>query len=179
MTSLGNISSTKEEIFNESSNFISACYGVKNQCDLSKVKYVIWRRKAEGKLTPKLSALPPTTEVFHLNILRAHYQACIWNHCMVPDPPKLNPCQCGWEKDESNECLDPMMFPGGVSPAPQAALKRFSCTCISERTYTRCSCTASQLSYSEYCSCFEECSNRGTAKQTVNDDISDDEEVMT
>ena len=74
-------------------------------------------KKSRGKLTttPKLSTLPPTTEVFHLNALRAHYQACIWNHCMIPDPPELNPCRYGWEKDETNGCLNPIMFPGGVS----------------------------------------------------------------
>ena len=41
LTSLGNISSTKEEILNKSSTFIAACYGVKNQCDSSKVRYVV------------------------------------------------------------------------------------------------------------------------------------------
>ena len=28
--------------------------------------------------------------------------------------------------------LNPIMFPGGVSPVPQAVLKRFSCNCTSE-----------------------------------------------
>ena len=95
---------------------------------------------------------------------------------MVPDPPELNPCQYGWGKDVANERVNPMMFPGGVSPATQAVLKRFSCTCISERPCTRCSCTASQLSCSEFSSCFEkECFNRWTTKQTVNDDSNDEE----
>ena len=163
LTSVGSISSSKEEIFNESSNFIAACYGVKKRSDLLKVRYTVWRGKAEGKLTstPKLSALPTTTEVFQLNVLRAHYQACIWNHCMVPDPPELNPCHYGWEKDETNECLNPIMFPKGVCPVPEAVFKRFSCTCTSETPCTRCSCTTSQLSCSKFCPCFEkECNNK-------------------
>ena len=98
---------------------------------------------------------------------------------MIPDPPELNPCRYGWEKDETNGCLNPIMFPGGVSPVPQAVLKRFSCNCTSERPCTRCSCTTSQLSCSEFCSCFvNECCNRWTIKHTVNDDSSDDEECI-
>ena len=61
LTSVGNLSSTKEEIFNESSNVIAACDGVENQPDLSKMRYTVWLRKAEGKLTstPNLSVLAP------------------------------------------------------------------------------------------------------------------------
>ena len=73
LTSLGDKESNIIDVYNDSGKFISACYGVKDEFNLSKVRYFVWRRKAEGKsATPKLAALPPTTEVFNLNVLRTH-----------------------------------------------------------------------------------------------------------
>ena len=135
--------------------------------------------KGRGKLTttPKLASLPPTTEVFNLNVLRAHYQACIWNHCMSSTPPDLNPCDFGWKKDNVNECLKVQMYPEGVSPLPIAVLKRFSCNCSSNKPCVRCSCTTSNISCSKFCACYQgECFNKLTIREDNDDDESSDEE---
>ena len=61
----------------------------------SEVRFSVWGKQTGKKLTstPKLESLPPTTEVFLLDVLRAHYQASIWNSCLQPRPPKMDPCQ--------------------------------------------------------------------------------------
>ena len=50
----------------------------------SQVHFTVWGKRTGKKLTstPKLESLPPTTEVFLLNVQRAHYQGCIWNNCL-------------------------------------------------------------------------------------------------
>ena len=180
LTSLGDKESNIIDVYNDSGKFISACYGVKDEFNLSKVRYLVWRRKAEGKIsaTPKLAALPPTTEVFNLNVLRAHYQACIWNSCLENNPPDLNPCDFGWKKDTLNDCLELVFFPDHVLPIPTLILKRFSCKCLSEKTCSRCSCTTAGLSCSKFCSCYgKECLNPRTKDEDENTfEESEDEE---
>ena len=59
-------------------------------------RYNVWQKMTEvGKLTstPKLCALPPTSEVFKLNVMRAHFQAAVWKSSLLADPPSLDPCQ--------------------------------------------------------------------------------------
>ena len=73
--------------------------------------------------------LPPTTEVFNLNVLRAHYQACIWNHCMSSTPPDLNPCDFGWKKDNVNECLKVQMFSSDAKKSSHAKLRDVQIPC--------------------------------------------------
>ena len=62
--------------------------------------YLKYNSQFGGKRTGKklistrnLESLPPTTEVFLLNVPPACYQACIWNSCLQPRPPKMDPCQ--------------------------------------------------------------------------------------
>ena len=101
LLSLGHIESSLDDVFAETIMFIGAAYGVKNQCDMSTIRYNIWRKRTEsGKLSssPKLCALPPTTKVFHQNVLRAHYQSTVWAHSISPDLPELDPVRLGGTK---------------------------------------------------------------------------------
>ena len=95
LTRLGNTNSPIKEIYEESSRLVAACYGVKNETSLSKVRFTVCGKRTGKKLTstPKLESLPPTTEVFLLNVLCAHFQACIWNSCLLSAPPVMDPCK--------------------------------------------------------------------------------------
>ena len=52
------------------------------------MRLLTWGKRTRKKLTsiPKLEYLPSTTEIFLINVLRAHYQACIWNSSLQPRP---------------------------------------------------------------------------------------------
>ena len=76
--------STIERLTNvqgKNTKFISSCFGVKEVDNLSELRFSVWGKRTGKGLTstPKLKSLPPTSEVFHLNFLRVHYQACLWN----------------------------------------------------------------------------------------------------
>ena len=99
LESLGNVNASSDSITKESTRFVAAFYGIKlDEDDLSKARFTLWANKTKKKLStalkpPKLESLPPTTEVFHLNVMRAHFQACIWNSCLDEKPPDMDPLQ--------------------------------------------------------------------------------------
>ena len=66
---------------------------------------------------PKLCSLPPTTEAFQLNALRAHLQVSQWNATMEIGPPELDPVEYGFEPNHANKILLPRPIPHGVDPA--------------------------------------------------------------
>ena len=146
---LGNIDSDVNDVMAEATSFIGACYGVNDAVDMSEVRYAMWRKKTEGgKLTsaPNLAGIPPTREVFEQNVLRAHYQAIIWNHALIP--PALDPCKYGWYKDTVNHLLQPVMIPAGCNVVPPQVLKIFNCNCSSAEPCSsgNCSCALNKLS---------------------------------
>ena len=97
LLSLGDVNAVEDTIIQESTKFVSACYGIKSdEADLSKARFSLWAKRTKKKLSatlkpPKLECLPPTNEVFCLNVLRAHFQACIWNSCLLEKPPEMDP----------------------------------------------------------------------------------------
>ena len=60
-----------------------ACHGFKDESNLTKPRFSLSTKRTKKKLTatqrpPKIESVPPTTEVFQLNVLRVHFQAFIW-----------------------------------------------------------------------------------------------------
>ena len=67
---LGDSEAQMNDIVEESTKFAAACYGSKAKGNMSEIRYDVWttrtgRRKVTT--TPKLNALPPTTEAFEEN----------------------------------------------------------------------------------------------------------------
>ena len=63
-------------MFVPKTKLISSCYGIKKANSLSEVWFSVWGKRTNKKKltsTPKLEFLPPITEIFLLNVLRAHY----------------------------------------------------------------------------------------------------------
>ena len=80
------IQSEKTSINEKCSRFVVACYGFTNESNLTKARFSLWVKRTMKKLTvtqrpPKLELLPPRTDVFHLNVLHAHFPVCIWMYC--------------------------------------------------------------------------------------------------
>ena len=45
------------------------------------------------------------------NVKRAHIRAFVWKQATELDPPKLNPVDYGWEKNEATKSLNLVMLP--------------------------------------------------------------------
>ena len=118
-------------------------------------RLTLWTKKTDSaKLSakpPDLKSLPPTNEALELNILRAHFQAMMWNNCVNGCPPNEDPflvifksfeprmesqfsvlctsklfrifSKFGWEKDSETKTLRPVMLSEGVEMAPEEVLK--------------------------------------------------------
>ena len=93
LSSLGDTAVLLANVYAESIKLISSCYGVKNANSLSEVRFSVWGKRTRKKLTStsKLESLPPAAEVFILNALYVHYQACVWYSCLQARPPEIDP----------------------------------------------------------------------------------------
>ncbi len=105
-----------QDVVSEATAFIGDCYGISDGETMSDkrqafvfcstlyahiimllhfflFRYRMWIKRARGKLSnaPKLANLPPTSESFLQNVLRAHYQCAVWKSCLLPDPPAVDP----------------------------------------------------------------------------------------
>jgi len=171
-------------VISESTAFIAACYGCKEQGNnISEVRYSVWSSKmANHNITacPKLKSLPPTHDAFVQHVYRSHYQVRIWLSAMSADPPALNPINYGWAKIDDR--LSPVTLPDNVSPVPLAILQFIKCGCSAERpcSSSRCSCVVAQMSCSLFCKCHAhvECCNEHTKSVTAENydsDVDDDD----
>ena len=98
------IQSEKTSIIEECSKFVAACYGFKDESNLTKARFFLWVRRTMKNLTttqrlPKLESLPPTTGVFQLNVLCAHFQACIWMNCLDENRHEMDPVKVSKTKN--------------------------------------------------------------------------------
>ena len=76
--------------------------------------------------------------------------------------------QCGWIKDEKNECLVPVLFPDHTPPAPDVLLEMIRCNCATDTPCSQrsCSYTNAQLSRTKFCKCYSRtCFNSWTAQE--------------
>ena len=88
---LGDPKAIIDDVMKEFTHYIGACYGQK--CDpsdtMSSVRYIVWvsntGRKGASILKKLKKSLPPTTEAFRGNVIRARFQACIWNATLEYD----------------------------------------------------------------------------------------------
>ena len=63
---------------------------------------------------------------------RAHFQVAQWYAALSSDPPSLDPRNFGWEADDVNKALSPIIGAEGVSMAPDYVLKLIRCGCESQ-----------------------------------------------
>ena len=158
LSSVGDQTSQFEDVLEEATNFIAACYKMKvDGSDMSSVRQNVWASRV-GKApacAPKLCALPPTSEAFCENVKRAHLQSCTWKHAVDSDPPRVDPVKFGWIKDERSKTLVPVMLPKNVPLAPEDVLKLIKCSCESQSPCgsLRCSCNKARLSCTIFCAC--------------------------
>ena len=54
---------------------------------------------------PALRSLLPTDQALQMNIKLSHHVAIMWENCVIGNPPELNPCEYGWERNEGEKSL--------------------------------------------------------------------------
>ena len=171
---LGNLNTPITEIVAEATKFFGFCYSILEGENMSEKRYHAWLRKtSSGKLSsaPKLSSLPPTTEAFTQNVLRAHCQCAIWLSTLSPDPPNIDPANFGWKRDEDNECLVPVMLPPGIDALPKEVQKLMACGCQATEPCGKgnCSCRTLRLTCTIFCKCSGSNSCRNPYSVSVKD----------
>ena len=123
---LGDLNEDIESVVSQATTFLSRCY--KKDCietEMSNTRLKMWKQRfAKSSTTAKfLSTLPPTTEAFTQNVLRAHLQTYIWKSSLQRNPVKLDPLDYGFKTNEITSKLDPILIPENISLAPEALLK--------------------------------------------------------
>ena len=81
---------------------------------------------------PKLKTVPPTTEAFRENVLRAYIQTAIWKSAPDPYPPSLDPTKNGWVRDEATQTHTPRTLSLDVAVAPTKVLELLGCGCSTD-----------------------------------------------
>ena len=175
---LGSLDIPMDEIVQQASAFIGACYGYPGETNMTSVRLKVWARKMGNKklnLAHDLKVLHPTAEVFEYHVYHTHLQAAIWKSYKAMDPPVLNPEHYGWKYDDDEEIMVPIALPVDVDEAPVEVLKMIKCGCSTCST-ARCSCRQAGLSCSPFCKCRydHECKNPHT--KHIHGPVTDEEE---
>ena len=55
----------------------------------------------------------------------------MWENCVIGNPLQLNLCEYGWERNEGEESLRPIMLPTEIKIAPDEILQATRCKCVS------------------------------------------------
>ena len=89
-----------------------------------------------------------------MNVKLSHHVAIMWENCVVGNPPQLNPCEYGWERNEGEKPLRPTMLPTGKKIAPDEILQTTHCKCVSiQCNKDKCSCLRAGVHCLEFCDC--------------------------
>ena len=153
---LGDVTANITKVTEQATSFMAACYGIKTCSSMTHCRQLVWAQKtSKSSSAPKLCSLPPTTEGFLENVLRAHLQVSQWRAALTGVVPVMNPVQYGWDPDHANKCLVPRNMSKGTSYAPAQILKLVRCGCGSERACHggNCGCMGRQLPCTIFCSC--------------------------
>ena len=156
---LGDLNEDIESVVSQATTFISRCY--KKDCtetDMSNTRIKMWQQRfAKSSTTAKfLSTLPPTTEAFTQNVLRAHLQTYIWKSALQRHPVNLDPLDYGFKTNEITRTLDPILIPENFALAPEALLKLIKCSCAQEMSCknAQCGCFKARLQCTtQFCNC--------------------------
>ena len=182
---LGDLNSSLEDVMEEATKFIGACYGSKERDDMSQIRVDLWTKKMGKKnitAAPPLKTIPPTSDAFRENVLRAHVQIAVWKSAPQPDPPPFDPTDFGWFRDESTKTLTPKTLPPDVALAPREVLEMLRCGCSTEEPCgtQRCGCHTGHLPCTFFCACHGEshCQNPYNKEREAdegNEEFSSDE----
>ena len=125
---LGTEAAPISDVIKQATALVVKCYEISDCASMTDCRLKIWtKRVSTRKSTPKLCSLPPTTEAFEQNGLRAHLQVAYWLTSLSGELPALDPLQFGYESDIVNKILLPKYKSAGTPDAPESVLKLVPC----------------------------------------------------
>lgn len=123
--------------------------------NVKELRWLLFRKKQAQS-----ERLPPTQEAHRQGIMRANYQALVWNLDTSPEPELPSPADFGW-KLQGDQWV-PVMT--SLPPGPEAVIELVKCGCAKSRCATnRCNCRKAQLNCTDLCGCSdsgEPCENK-------------------
>lgn len=151
---LGKTESISDNLFQKLELYVCQLYCPKTSItDIGKLRWFLFKQKqAESE------KLPPTKSALRQMVLRAHYQALIWECDIIANPQIPPPTDYGWEMKDG--MYEPMMTL--MPPAPAAIIYLVHCNCkVSRCMSMQCKCKHSGLVCTELCNCSidDECEN--------------------
>jgi hypothetical protein len=115
------------------------------ETNVGAVRWAIFRTQQKES-----EKLPPTKDALIQALMRANYQAIIWNNDIVANPNLPCPKDFGWKEDRGH--LIPVMT--DQPPAPEAVLQLIRCNCTKSFCATlKCKCKSNNLPCTDLCSC--------------------------
>jgi len=149
---LGAPGHSMESVIQQTTSFISACYGQTNFSTMSETRLKVWLSKTgKGSSTPQLCTLPPTTEAFK-------EKALVWQSPETQNPPELDSTECDWVKDDQNKSLQPVTLPDEVELVPEMVPRLIKCGCHSTIPCSSgvCSCNSANMKCPIFCACYNQ-----------------------
>ena len=120
--------------------------------------------------------LPPTKAALEQTIKRANYVALVRKECGTPCPDIPSPTSHGWRQDENRL----QAVPTTLLPAPKAVLELIMCGCRGSCITLSCSCKKHSLKCTDMCGCFQtKCENRNVEKLSIEEEDSDEEDLLS
>ena len=181
---LGDLNSSLDDVMKEATSFICTCYGSKQKEDLSEARIDLWSKKMGKKnitAAPPLKTIPPTTEAFRENVLRAHIQIAVWRSALMPDPPSFDPSDYGWTREEATKTLTPRTLPQDVALAPPEVLKLLRCGCSTNEPCSshRCCCNNGHLPCTFFCACHGESNCRNPFNKHDTGEVDEENDISS
>ena len=103
-----------------------------------------------------LEKLPPTSSSIRFHIKRAYIQAHVWLHSYFVESIEIDPVEYGYERDETEELLIPIITPELTVPEELP----MPCKCIKCARETVCVCRINAVKCCQYCNCqSKDCKN--------------------
>ena len=72
---LGDVTANINKVTEQATSFMASCYRLNTCSSMTHCRQLVWAQKtSKSSSAPKLCSLPPTTEAFQENVVRAHLQ---------------------------------------------------------------------------------------------------------
>ena len=153
---------------------MGACYGVTTPAaSVTEIRQKLWAQKIGETPAPKLCNLPPTTEAFEQNVLRAQYQIAQQYNGLDSDPSNLNVLNFGWAVDYTNKSLITWWIEYHML---RKTFWSWSGVAVHQINYAEVTIVDVQPACTILCTCGGEsgCCNRSNIKQHANDNNDND-----
>ncbi len=171
LADIGEVSMTKEDLLQAALPFFRTLYQQPPETSMESARFNLFAKK---KNTPKIMALPPTSDNLSYHVLRAHLQVMLWKAAdqLAPPSESTDITNFGWEIHEGI----PVPKLSQNDPVPPNLMDVIQCKCKAKGnkcSSLACGCQKEQLSCTTYCNCLadDSCCNPYTIKDRNEDEM--------